>query len=192
VTPAFLQLPGALEPAAVAGMRDEMRAASGDRATVSGEAPGRTTSIARRAAAVEVSEATRAAVVELLDRLRPRIAEHFGRSLETCEAPQFLRYLDGDYFVAHQDGNTPMLRDDTRFRLVSVVLFLSEGYSGGELVLHDGFGPSDGSVALTPPPGTLVAYPSETTHEVLPVAAGERLTIVSWYRGEGSVSPPGS
>jgi predicted 2-oxoglutarate/Fe(II)-dependent dioxygenase YbiX len=37
-------------------------------------------------------------------------------------------------------------------------------------------------VPLAPAPGTLVAFPSETTHEVTPITHGERLSIVSWYR----------
>ena len=31
-------------------------------------------------------------------------------------------------------------------------------------------------------PGTLVAFRSETTHEVTPVTHGERYSIVSWFR----------
>jgi predicted 2-oxoglutarate/Fe(II)-dependent dioxygenase YbiX len=33
-------------------------------------------------------------------------------------------------------------------------------------------------------PGTLVAFRSETTHEVTPVTHGQRYTIVSWYRSD--------
>jgi SM-20-related protein len=185
VTPSFLEIPAALDGASAERIRDEMSAAGGDRATVSGESAGRTTSLARRATALAVSQATRDELVALLERLRPRIADHFARELAVAEEPQFLRYGPGDYFVAHQDGNTPLTHDDTRFRLVSVVIFAGDGYSGGELVLHEGYGPSDASVTIAPAPGTLVAYPSETTHEVLPVATGDRLTIVSWYRGGG-------
>ncbi len=183
MTPPYLEIPGALDAATAGRVRGEMSAAPGDRATVSGEGAGRTTSYARKATAVEVPTATGPVIAELLDRLRPPIADHFGRPLGEHEAPQFLRYVEGDYFVAHQDGNTPLMHDDTRFRQVSVVIFVSDGYSGGELVLHEGFGPSEQSVSLASTPGTLVAYPSETTHEVQPVTAGERLTIVSWYRG---------
>jgi predicted 2-oxoglutarate/Fe(II)-dependent dioxygenase YbiX len=37
-------------------------------------------------------------------------------------------------------------------------------------------------VELEAEPGTLVAFRSETTHEVTPVTHGERYTIASWYR----------
>jgi SM-20-related protein len=117
-------------------------------------------------------------VVGLLDRSQGRIEAHFGRSLDGFDEPQFLRYGPGDYFVAHQDGNTPSVRDESRFRKVSVVIFLSAPgtFGGGSLVLH-----ADPPLTLAPPPGTLVAFPSETTHEVLPITHGERLSIVSWY-----------
>ena len=179
-----VEIEDALDRAALDRVRGAMLAAAGDPATVSGLADERAISGARRATAIDVPEATRAEMAALLDRLRPRLAGHFGRPLDSCEEAQFLRYVEGDYFVAHQDGNTPLLHDDTRFRKVSVVLFVNDGYSGGELMLHEGYGPSETSVAVTPRPGTLVAYPSETTHEVLPVSAGERLTIVSWYRSD--------
>jgi predicted 2-oxoglutarate/Fe(II)-dependent dioxygenase YbiX len=154
-----------------------MHAAEGEPATLLGSfGP----SSARHSTRVAVSEAVHVTVVGLLERLQPQFATHFGRALDGFEAPQFLRYGPGDYFVAHQDGNTPLVHDESRFRKISVVMFLSapDAYSGGALVLH-----VEPPVTLAPAPGTLVAFPSETTHEVLPITRGERLSIVSWYRG---------
>jgi SM-20-related protein len=154
-----------------------MRAAEGEPATVLGSLrPSR----ARRSTRVAVSETVRAKVVGLLERVQPQLEEYFGLRLEGFEAPQFLRYGPGDYFVAHQDGNTPLVHDESRFRKVSVVIFVSapDAYSGGSLVLH-----AERPLTLGPAPGTLVAFPSETTHEVLPITRGVRLSIVSWYRG---------
>jgi SM-20-related protein len=154
-----------------------MEAAAGEPATVLGSPR---PSSARRATRIAVSEDARTAIVGLLEELEPQIEAHFSRALDGFEAPQFLRYGPGDYFVAHQDGNTPLLHDESRFRKVSVVILVSapDAYSGGSLVLH-----AEPPVTLTPAPGTLVAFPSETTHEVLPVTRGKRLSIVSWYRG---------
>jgi SM-20-related protein len=175
-----LELPGFLDAAAVERVRDELRATAGRAAGLLGSSGQEAyASAARRATRVEASDDVRAAVSELLEGLRPRAAEHFGRPLDDCEEPQFLRYGPGDYFVAHQDGNTPLIHDDSRFRKVSVVLFLSDPateFEGGLLRLH-------GIRDLAPAPGTLVAFPAETTHEVTPVTAGERLSVVSWYRG---------
>ncbi|MEA2473901.1 MAG: SM-20-related protein [Thermoleophilaceae bacterium] len=186
----FLEIGNALDPPLLDAVRQEMRVAAGSPATVTGVAPDRAVEFsARSATQIALSGSTRAAVTELLEHHRPRVAAHFGRSLGECEEPQFLRYVPGDYFVAHQDGNTPLVHDHTRFRKVSVVVFLSEQsadpapatYSGGSLVLHGPFG-EDLQVPLAPAPGTLVAFPSETTHEVTPITRGERLSIVSWYR----------
>lgn len=120
------------------------------------------------------------------------VEAHFCLTLSDCEEPQFLRYRVGDFFVAHQDGNTGMLRLDTEARRISVVIFLSreshrpeEGaYCGGSLVFHDwraGRG-SEEELRLAGEAGTLVAFRSETTHEVTPVSYGERHSIACWYR----------
>jgi SM-20-related protein len=114
--------------------------------------------------------------------------EHFGVNLEELEEPQFLRYEAGDYFVAHQDGNTGLLRSEQEERKVSAVVFLNSqsetpgpnAYGGGSLVFHPR-GASE-PFRLTAEAGTLVAFRAETTHEVEPVTHGERFTIASWYR----------
>jgi SM-20-related protein len=181
-----------LGAATVERIRNEMAAAEGDPATVLGSTPAhRLPSSARKATRIAVSQAVRSAVMELLGGLRPRFEAHFGRPLGGLEEPQFLRYVPGDYFVAHQDGNTPLVHDESRFRKVSVVIFLSaqserpapETFSGGSLVVHGPVAGPEPPLTIAPAPGTLVAFPSETTHEVLPVTHGERLSIVSWYRG---------
>jgi len=138
---------------------------------------------------MSVPPATVEQITALLIQRKDALAQRFGRALSACEPPQFLRYLTGDFFVAHQDGNTPLIHDHSRFRKVSAVLFLSafsddpapESYGGGALVLHGHYSGPPERVALTPQPGTLVCFPAETTHEVLPVTHGERFTIVSWY-----------
>jgi SM-20-related protein len=195
----LLEIEGAVEPALLEQIRREIHAADGSPATILGSAPGRrSTSSARRATEIAIPSATRGAVVLLLEEHRPRIEAHFGRPLDGCERPQYLRYGPGDYFVAHQDGNTPLIHDESRFRKVSAVIFLSEQsdhpspdtFCGGSLVLHGPFSEPDLQIALAPAPGTLVAFPSETTHEVTPITHGERLSIVSWYRCEAEDGVP--
>ena len=186
-----LEIEDALDGATVEQIRREMREAAGGPARVTGVGPREAaTPTVRKATRVAVSDVSRAAVTRVLEEQRPRIEAHFERPLDGCEEPQFLRYGPGDYFVAHQDGNTPLIRDETRFRKVSVVIFLSEqserprpdAYCGGSLVLHGPFSRPDVRIPLAPAPGALVAFPSETTHEVAPITHGERLSIVSWYR----------
>lgn len=190
----ILEIEQALSPQLVEALRAEMLAAGGQAATVSGGGPDRAViGSIRRASVVRVSAPLRDEVESVLGRFTPRIAEHFGRHLSAFEAPVFLSYGPGDYFVAHQDGNTPMVWDDTRFRKVTVVLFLNDQsgdarpgtYRGGSLVLHHPSSGPDGPTALAPAPGSLVAFPAETTHEVLPVTGGVRLTLVAWYRDDG-------
>jgi SM-20-related protein len=118
------------------------------------------------------------------------IEKHFDVSLTECEEPQFLRYREGDFFVAHQDGNTGLLRLETERRRISTVIFLSREsdvpgpnvFCGGALVLTNHHPSSDHApFRVSAERGTLVAFRSETTHEVTPVTHGERLSIVSWY-----------
>lgn len=169
----------------------EMRTASGDSATVyDRDAVGAVESRVRKTTRLVVSPLTRERVMRLLLNLKETIEEHFGITVNECEEPQFLRYRTGDFFVAHQDGNTPLILDESRLRKVSVIIFLSrqsaaatpETYGGGSLILHaSNFDPSL-RTEVEGEPGTLIAFRAETTHEVMPVMHGERYTIVSWYR----------
>lgn len=119
---------------------------------------------------------------------RQKVGKHFGISLSSCEEPQFLRYRVGDFFVAHQDGNTGLVLLDTdRSRRISISIFLNseseapetDAYCGGSLVFSDWR--NDREFRLSGETGMLVAFRSETTHEVIPVTHGERYSIVSWY-----------
>jgi predicted 2-oxoglutarate/Fe(II)-dependent dioxygenase YbiX len=190
--PDVLKIDRVLETATLERIREEMGSGHGEPATVLGPTPEhRVTSSARKAMQILVGEAAYGAVVGVLEDVQPRIQAHFGRPLAGFEEPQFLRYGPGDYFVAHQDGNTPLVHDDSRFRKVSVVIFLSaqsedplpDTFCGGSLVLHGRVGRAEPPLRLAPPPGTLVAFPAEATHEVLPITHGERLSVVTWYRG---------
>ena len=118
------------------------------------------------------------------------IASHYGITLTGYEEPQFLRYRTGDFFVAHQDGNTGMMRSEReQWRKISVIIFLSqhsetvqpETYGGGALVFSEWRRRPQGQFPFYGEPGTLVAFPSETTHEVTPITHGERYSIATWY-----------
>ncbi|HEY9283614.1 MAG TPA: 2OG-Fe(II) oxygenase, partial [Pyrinomonadaceae bacterium] len=145
----------------------------------------------RKAARLAPSRETVEFVARRLSDFKARVEDHFGLKLAGCEEPQFLRYREGDFFVAHQDGNTGMLRSEQEARLVSAVVFLSRqagesgagDYGGGALVFSDWRpGPNRSEFRLGGEPGALVAFRAETTHEVTPVTGGERLTIACWYK----------
>ena len=90
--------------------------------------------------------------------------------------------------MAHQDGNTGLVKlKSDAWRRISVTIFLNqesatpgaETYSGGSLVFSDWR--TDARLTVAGEAGKLVAFPSETTHEVEPVTHGERYSIVTWY-----------
>ena len=168
-----------------------LKSASGGPATVySRDELGGVDSRVRRATRLVVPTETRERVVRQLWEGKSEIEEHFGIALNEPEEPHFLRYEVGDFFVAHQDGNTPLIVDQTRHRKISIVIFLNSQsnepapgtYGDGALVLHGPYSDLDFRQPITPAPGALVAFRAETTHEVVPVTHGERYTIVSWYR----------
>lgn len=170
----------------------ELRASAGAPAAVYGLGEsGAVDERVRRAARLAPSREWAEFVSRRLSESRARVEEHFGLRLAGCEEPQFLRYREGDFFVAHQDGNTGMIRSGREGRLVSAVIFLGRqadetgagDYGGGSLVFSDWRpGSNRGPFGLGGEPGALVAFRAETTHEVTPVTHGERLTIACWYK----------
>jgi len=165
----------------------ELKAAAGGAATVySSASSGTIDEMVRRTVRVKPSQETVALIIQKLLACKDAVEKHFDVSLNECEEPQFLRYRPGDFFVAHQDGNTGLMLLDSEKRRISTVIFLSresespepDAFCGGSLV----FSNLRNSFRMTAEPGTLVAFRSETTHEVTPVTHGERYSIASWYR----------
>jgi SM-20-related protein len=172
-----------LDAATLARWRSVLAAAVGDASTVlSAQAGGRVAPQMRRSTRLVPGAALDAEFVARIEAHRRAIETWYGSPLGACEPPQFLRYTAGDYFVAHQDGNTPLVHDRSRHRRVSIVVVLSarDDYAGGELVLHGGRNEPDRREPLAPSPGTLIAFRAETTHEVAMVDGGERHTIATW------------
>ena len=188
----FIEIAGVLDEAACSLLCAEIRAAGGRPAGLMGRPDQKPAwPEVRRTRRAEVSPTSEALVNTLLAQQKAALEQHFGVALGHAEKPQFLHYREGDFFVPHQDGNTPLIHDDSRFRKISAVIFLNrqsddpspESYAGGSLVLHGPYSGPDLRVAMPALPGSLVAFRSETTHEVTPVTRNERFTIVSWYRG---------
>ena len=176
-----------LEPSLVDAIVAELKAATGSAATVYGSTvSGSVEESVRRTFRIKPSNETVALVIQKLLELKEAVEKHFDVVLKECEEPQFLRYREGDFFVAHQDGNTGLLRLPTEERLISTVIFLNResespetgDYCGGSLVFSDLFRQR---FRVSPEPGMLLAFRSETTHEVTPVTHGERYSIASWY-----------
>jgi predicted 2-oxoglutarate/Fe(II)-dependent dioxygenase YbiX len=165
----------------------ELKTAASSAATVySSASSGAIDEMIRRTVRVNPSPETITLIIQKLLACKEAVEKHFAVTLNECEEPQFLRYRVGDFFVAHQDGNTGLMLLDSEKRRISTVIFLSreaespepDAYGGGSLV----FSNLRNRFQMPAEPGTLVAFRSETTHEVTPVTHGERYSIASWYR----------
>jgi PKHD-type hydroxylase len=87
------------------------------------------------------------------------------------EHPSYGAHIDGA--VLHSRRSQELVRSD-----VSCTVFLSEpeSYDGGELLIHDTFGPQRVKLAA----GDAVLYPSSSLHEVTAVTRGARLASFFW------------
>lgn len=132
--------------------------------------------VARRALEVEVDETIIDEVQRALDSIRAQVAQFFGTRLSGEEGPGFVRYERGGFYRTHRDvapGNEEFPR------CISVVVFLTTAgveFEGGALRLY-----GRRTREIVPRAGTLVAFPSDVAHEVLPVTAGVRDAIVDWF-----------
>jgi SM-20-related protein len=163
----------------------ELRGAKAAEATVYGtSASGTVDRGTRSTKAVSASVTLHERLRSKIDAALPHLSGHFSTNLTFIEPLQFLRYGAGDFFVAHQDGNTPLMHDDTRHRRVSIVIFLSarDEYDGGSLTFHGPYPDFDLREEASAEAGSLIAFRSETTHEVIPLIRGERFTVVTWLR----------
>jgi SM-20-related protein len=144
----------------------------------------------RKVLTVKAEESVTRMIWDALWNLKPSLEDHFHIHLRGCEPPVFLRYGKGAFYRPHTDGQPDSL-SSTRNRRVSVVVFLNErsddpskeAYGGGDLTFY---GLLDGPTwekcpfPLEADQGLLIAFRSNTTHEVRPVTFGQRFTVVSW------------
>ena len=188
-------LPGFLDPQTCADIRREAGASPTTQAPVYIEgSAGLVHETVRKTTSLHPSEEIISEVHDRLLREKPLLEDHFDLTLSDCEKPQFLRYREGDFFVRHQDGNTEQLEfDHLRIRRISIVVFLNDSsdgaapdtFSGGSLNFYDEDylpGSESRSFSLQGETGLLVAFAADIMHEVIPVARGERFTIISWFR----------
>jgi SM-20-related protein len=188
-------LPGFLDPKSCADIKKELNASPTTPAPVYIE--GSTDLVhenVRRTTSLHPSDETITQIHDRLYQQKAALEKHFDLKLVDCERPQFLRYRQGDFFVRHQDGNTEQLEfDHLRVRRISIVVFLNDSstdpevdkFCGGSLNFYanDDVPVSESSVfSLKGETGLLVAFAADTIHEVIPVACGERFTIISWFR----------
>ena len=138
---------------------------------------------ARRTLEADVAPQIVADVEQALASVRARVSAFFDMRLVAAEGPGFLRYTPGSFYGPHRDVIDP---EGDRFpRRISVIVFLSSATDvAGEGACEGGTLRVYGEEGLDGPPraeiapfaGTLVAFPSDVLHEVLPVtgASGMR------------------
>jgi hypothetical protein len=82
-----------------------------------------------------------------------------------------MQYLKGDYFKVHKDDLPDVVRT------VSVVVYLNDSYSGGEIEFPD-FG-----ILFKPAVWDVLVFPSSFAyrHGVHPISDGVRYSAVNWY-----------
>jgi predicted 2-oxoglutarate/Fe(II)-dependent dioxygenase YbiX len=154
----------------------------------------------RRAWEIELPDRLHDAIVARIRALHGRLEQHFSVRLAPCDAVAALRYPRGAFYRTHRDAPPAPNRHGLHRRAVSIVIFVNSGdphpaasFAGGQLWLYEVPDLADGICAISPLAGTLVAFRSSQLHEVRPVTAGERLTLVSWLLAsdEPGRRPPG-
>ncbi|HET7289319.1 MAG TPA: 2OG-Fe(II) oxygenase [Thermodesulfobacteriota bacterium] len=182
-----------LSPIECGRIRSEMSSAEGNPASIVKTDERLLDENVRRTVRKEVSEETRRLVSEKLMGLRDELGAYFGVELSHPQKPEFLYYREGDFFQCHTDkGMNPKNPQEVKDRLVSAVVFLNDEkdepgpdtYTGGSFIiygiLNDPRFESQG-FKVTGTAGTLIAFRSETFHEVTAVTSGMRYTAVSWF-----------
>ena len=140
----------------------------------------------RRAFDVTIDPRVLTRLEAALAHARPRIADFFRVALTGSVGATCLRYVEGGHYLRHRDRD-PQPGSGTEDRRISVIVWLNSAtsdiaageFQGGTLNLFtpDARQPT----AIIPVAGTLVAFPSEWPHEVLPVTRGTRDVVVDWF-----------
>ncbi len=149
----------------------------------------------RKTTQMMISSAMHQNIKTRLMEVKPQLEKHFQADLVGCLGPHFLRYNVGEFYLRHLDThpngeNHQAFRNHSR--RVSTVIFINsetselqaDHYCGGALMFYPRLSQNQAQeigLSLNGQSGLLVAFDSPLPHEVQPVTAGQRLTIVSWF-----------
>lgn len=151
---------------------------------------------ARKTLAVSVDEAVRSTLEDRIRELRPDMERYFGVPVDGLERLHCLMYRPGDFFRLHSDTSEFSDGDESGFakgirgRFLTVLVFLNdpghdtEPYEGGALTLYglmSGGASKNFGFPVEVEAGLLIAFRATTMHEVSPVTAGRRYTLVTWF-----------
>ncbi|WP_254565626.1 2OG-Fe(II) oxygenase [Oscillatoria sp. HE19RPO] len=140
-------------------------------------------------------------VGQKLGAIKHQLEAKFKVKLDACQGPNFLFYRKGGCYLPHKDRD---FGKDYQYvnqrRRVSTIIFVNgegqtgdcdsaniETYEGGALMFYGLLKDEKAArlgLSLNGQRGLLIAFDSAIVHEVKPVTAGERLTIVNWFLGE--------
>ena len=98
----------------------------------------------------------------------------YSSGLETrTEGLCLLRYEEGQRYVWHCDATPTAV---TSARIVSVVVYLNDDFTGGETEMASG-------MKVSPKKGKALIFPSNNNypHRALPVSDGTKYALVTWY-----------
>lgn len=89
----------------------------------------------------------------------------------------FAHYSSAGYYKKHLDQH-----QGSNKRAISVIFYLNEPKSGGELVIYNRENPEHVEVKIKPRAGSFVCFLSDKIyHEVLPTN-GDRYSLTGWFR----------
>lgn len=103
--------------------------------------------------------------------------------LTNVEPMQITRYRDNGFYDFHYDGDgiTPIHAPKTIYdgltRKLSITVALNDDFDGGEFEIW-------GADPIRLKKGSMIVFPSYFLHRVLPVTAGTRYSLVTWFLGE--------
>jgi predicted 2-oxoglutarate/Fe(II)-dependent dioxygenase YbiX len=173
----ILRIRGALDGGSCRAVRAAMDRGDTESAEVlSGDAA--VVDAARRAAHVTADDETLARIASCLEAQRETIAAFFDVALVAREGAGLVRYSAGGFYRPHRDRADMASWPAASRRCVTLILFLNADFDGGLLRLL----PDDGEdVDVVPEEGMLVAFQSETGHEVTTITRGTRDVVVDWF-----------
>lgn len=117
-------------------------------------------------------------------------------NITDCEAYQFTKYDEGQFYDWHTDAFETPHRDGPwqgLIRKISITVSLSDPreYEGGLLEFaypqHEPDKCNYVKAREAMPRGSIIIFPSYTWHRVTPVTRGTRLSLVQWNLGPGYI-----
>jgi len=175
----LLHIPGVLDPAQAARMRQRLETAhwTDGRETVGAQGA----QVKRNLQLPDASPLRTELGAEVAAALAANPLYHAAVLPAKTTPPRFNRYEGGGEYGLHVDGAAMALGDGQWLRSdVSCTLFLADpdSYDGGELVVSDTYGEHEAKL----PAGDLIVYPADSLHRVEAVTRGTRFAAFFWVQ----------